>query len=233
MKKRIWAISDTHCRHEELLVPENIDIVIHAGDESNTQTPSINKEQALDFLKWFSALNIEHKIFVPGNHSTAIESGLITSDYIRSLGIIHTIHGTVIVDNLKIFLSAYTPSFGQGWAFNKDRDKLDRYWSTIDSDTDIVVTHGPPRGVLDATDGRYTDPRWNERYYKLCGCTSLLSHMKRVQPKYHIFGHIHTEEMCPNSGTRTINGIKTVFVNASVVDLRRYEIVNNGIILEI
>ena len=29
---KIWLISDTHGKHEELLIPDNIDMVISAGD---------------------------------------------------------------------------------------------------------------------------------------------------------------------------------------------------------
>jgi hypothetical protein len=50
----------------------------------------------------------------------------------------------------KSLVHLYTPTFGYGWAFNKDRTKLDRIWrNIIDEDVDIVITHGPPKGILD------------------------------------------------------------------------------------
>jgi len=47
MIKRIWCISDTHMFHEQLVIPENIDMVIHAGDISNIQNKYLNKRSAL------------------------------------------------------------------------------------------------------------------------------------------------------------------------------------------
>ena len=50
---------------------------------------------------------------------------------------------------IKIFGSPYTPTFGHGWSFNKDRTKLERIWrNIIDEGVDIVITHGPPKGIF-------------------------------------------------------------------------------------
>lgn len=39
----IWHISDTHCRHKELIVPdlEKIDLIIHTGDASNNKKRNV------------------------------------------------------------------------------------------------------------------------------------------------------------------------------------------------
>lgn len=48
-------------------------------------------------------------------------------------------------------------------------------------DVDIVMTHGPPRGVLDLIHSR------NEH----AGCDAILNAVMRTRPLMHCFGHIH------------------------------------------
>jgi hypothetical protein len=45
---------------------------------------------------------------------------------------------------------------------------------------DVVMTHGPPMGILDAV-----------RSGDHVGCEHLLRAMRRCKPKLHCFGHIH------------------------------------------
>ena len=57
-------------------------------------------------------------------------------------------------------------------------------WDQIPSDTDILVTHGPPFGFGDMTSGRNN-----------VGCKDLYEQVStRIKPKFHIFGHIHEGE---------------------------------------
>ena len=36
---KIWLISDTHGKHEELIIPDHIDMVISAGDGGTYKNP--------------------------------------------------------------------------------------------------------------------------------------------------------------------------------------------------
>ena len=67
---KIFAFSDTHGAHRELLVPEEADIIICAGDavEDDLKAGEYN-----DFIDWFSSLPAKWKIFVPGNHELSFE----------------------------------------------------------------------------------------------------------------------------------------------------------------
>ena len=50
-KLKICCISDTHEKHERLKIPDDIDILIYAGDFTNWNT---SKEGAVNsFLNWF------------------------------------------------------------------------------------------------------------------------------------------------------------------------------------
>jgi hypothetical protein len=50
---KIWLISDTHGKHEELLIPDNIDMVISAGDGGTYKNPYECKADLDRFLTWF------------------------------------------------------------------------------------------------------------------------------------------------------------------------------------
>lgn len=211
-KLRIWNISDTHEEHHFLTIPDNIDMVIHSGDEANPKDPYRNEPACRDFINWFKNLPIKYKIFVAGNHSTAIEKRLITRKDFEDNNIIYLEHESIQINGINIFGSPYTPEF-HSWAFNVKRDKLFNYWELIPEDTHILVTHGPPKFILDMD------------HYENLGCLSLYKRIKKL-PKLliHQFGHIHDNR---SSGDNFINrgifidpstGVK--FINASCVDVR-------------
>ena len=76
-----------------------------------------------------------------------------------------------------MYASPWTPSLGD-WGFqyhpNEGRD------FSISENVDVVVTHGPPLGIMDYTLSR-------ER----AGCPSLFAAVARARPRLHCFGHIH------------------------------------------
>ena len=105
---------------------------------------------------------------------------------------------------------------------------------------DIMLTHGPPRGILDKTD------RGEE-----VGCDHLLRAVMRCKPRLHCFGHIHESWGAGRTDWRTKKfeevktlksevfkdrcasvdiaegggkplkwGQETLFVNASIMDVK-------------
>jgi hypothetical protein len=80
---------------------------------------------------------------------------------------------------LTVYASPYTPSLSTGWGFTYNPQRSEHEWK-IDNNVDIVVTHGPPRGLLDYTDSRTR-----------AGSGSLFAAIARRKPKMHCFGHIH------------------------------------------
>ena len=64
-EQSIFAFSDTHDKHKELQVPENVDIVICAGDAVEDNLAGNEYD---DFIEWFAPLPCKSKVFVPGNH---------------------------------------------------------------------------------------------------------------------------------------------------------------------
>ena len=217
---KIWFLSDTHCEHQGLEVPE-ADAVMHCGDESMHGNAWMNEPEARRFFEWYSALEIPTKIFVPGNHSTAIEQTLIRgSDYPE---VTFLIHESMQWNGLKIFGSPYTPKFFD-WAYMKARSELDMVWQAIPDDIDILITHGPPKGIMDMT----ADMRTGEPVH--VGSKSLMRHVEdRIKPRIHAFGHIHDERGISNFGTITCGD--TQFINCACCDLRG-RLVHNGFVVE-
>jgi Icc-related predicted phosphoesterase len=212
-----------------LEVPTDIDMVIFSGDCSNPRDPYNNEPEVRGFIDWYRTLEeIPVKIFVAGNHDTSIEKRLVTKEDFTKHGIIYLENDDVIIDGIKIFGSPFSPTFGYGWAFNKDRNKLERIWrKIIDEDVDIVINHGPPKGILDLSFDRAGN-------LERCGDKSLLNRVMEVNPKLCLFGHIHDSGDIINQGTMKLSHLDTIFSNGSVMKDGRFgKLTSNGNILEI
>lgn len=209
---KVWFISDTHNGHEMLRIPAGVDMVIHSGDCAVHPIPEINYHEVSKFFDWFSALPIEHKIFVPGNHDTSIEHKLISAPD----GVVMLIHDSITINGINIFGSPYTPLYNN-WAFMVPRSRLPVYWSVIPNNTDILITHGPPYGIL--------DQNFNKEH---CGCDSLWKAIRFLDIKYHVFGHIHEQA----GRVMKLFDHPTTFINASVCGME-YVYENNGYVVDI
>jgi hypothetical protein len=88
-------------------------------------------------------------------------------------------------EGLKIWGSPWTLTFDginpNCTAFTGDEALLAEKFALIPDDIDILVTHGPPYGVLDKTDRG-----------ECVGSHSLLRRLGGfLSPRLHVFGHIH------------------------------------------
>ena len=207
---KIWHISDTHTYHGLLEVPKDIDMIIFSGDCSNPRDPYKNREEVLDFIEWFKSLDVTHKIFCAGNHDSSIERNFITQGDFLEAGITYLENDWIEIEGLKIFGSPQTPTFGN-WSFMKSRDKMHNHWKHIPDDADIIVTHGPPKGILDISYDRNNN-------LERCGDSALLKRVLAIKPKLVCFGHIHNCEDIINAGTMTLSAYPEItFSNGSVV----------------
>lgn len=224
---KIWHISDTHTYHGLLKVPEGIDMVIHSGDATNPRDPYASEQEMLNFITWFGSLPIKHKVFVAGNHDLCIERNLITKIDFMKNGIVYLENNYTEVEGIKIWGSPFTPTFGEGWAFNKKRSALHDVWKHIPDDVDIVVVHGPPKGILDLA------------YHQLnciefCGDEALRKRMYLLNPKLCLFGHIHNNDDIINAGTMKLSNHDTIYSNGSVVTDGKFgKVMSNGNVIEI
>jgi Icc-related predicted phosphoesterase len=226
--KTIWHISDTHGIHEHLVIPDNIDIVIHSGDFSNYHRTFDNKPEALEFLQWYSKIDVPYKVLVAGNHDAyACNKPIEFAQTCHDLGIIYLKDDFCIIKGIKIYGTPYTPQFGD-WHFMKPRHSINKVYNLIPEDVDILVTHGPPYGILDMA----TDTDNNDEH---CGCKSLLNKIcYELNIKMNLFGHIHDNEYNLNQGIVSLNSIQgVIFSNGSVVKDKYMNQLNcNGNILK-
>lgn len=225
---KIWHISDTHGFHNQLVIPEGIDLVIHTGDASNYLDPYTNEPEVRKFIDWYEQISIPNKIFIPGNHDTSIERGLVRASDFISRGIHILNHDWMDVNGIKIFGSPYTPTYGQ-WAFMKSRETINRVWEQIPEGMDIIAVHGPCKGILDLSRDR-------QNVLEFCGDGALRKHvLNRVKPKYFLSGHIHNFEEIINTGFRHLPDYGITFSNAAGVTDRRFNLglTYNGNIFEI
>jgi len=229
---KIWHISDTHTYHGLLEIPKEIDIAIFSGDCSNPRDKYQNEQEVLNFLMWFG-MNVKarYKIFVAGNHDVSIQAGFIAKEKFEEYGIIYLENNYTIIPNgfepIKIWGSPFTPTFGEGWAFNKRRDKLHDVWKHIPDDTNIVVVHGPPKGIFDLSYSR-------ENVLEFCGDEALRKRMYLLNPKLCLFGHIHNCQDIINAGTMKLSNHNTIYSNGSVVTDGKFgKVMSNGNVFKI
>ena len=187
----VVLISDTHALHREVEVPPG-DLFIHAGDFT---MDSRSADALIDFNEWLGELPHRFRLVIPGNHD-----GVVEHESRRQLISNATllINDSIEIMGLQVWGSPTTPLLGEAFGMISDRDRAKLY-SRIPDDTDILVTHGPPYGILDQAPG-------SEHHQ---GCPQLLNAVRRVHPILHVFGHVH-------GGYGTFNTQDTLFVNAAL-----------------
>ena len=214
---KITCISDTHNQH--LHIPpdwlEGGDVLVHAGDISGRGS----LKEVEEFLAWFNELPYTHKIMIAGNHdfwfekmSTFAVNEMLAEKYPN---ITYLNDSGVEIDGVKFWGSPVQPWF-YDWAFNRMGTDICRHWDMIPLDTDVLITHGPMKGILDMTLRGVST-----------GCPYLLEKSAEMTNlKLFVCGHIHEaygKFEFPDGG---------VFVNASTLNFN-YQVQNKPIVVEI
>lgn len=189
------------------------DLLIVAGDLTAKHT----QDEFDYFLEYLCEQQYERMIFIAGNHDTFFEEDEQT--YVGSL--ISLFDSGVDVDGWKIWGSPWSLKFKginpKCCAYTAiNEDQLNDQWRLIPDDTEILITHMPPYGILDGVPNFYDGTLFH------CGSTSLLARIKELKNlKLHVFGHIH--EGFGMVDDRQAPGVQ--FVNASYVN-QAYKPVN-------
>lgn len=197
---KICHISDTHGMYFKDLAPG--DVLIHSGDGLLYG----DLAEVRKFSEWFKSQEYKHKVFVPGNHDRCFETNYHICEQIMSDAGVNTLVNCELDINfngrkVKVWGSPYTKSFG-GWSFMKREEILYGIFSHIPESLDILVTHGPPQGILDEVKISYIEEYFpgnirqnfiKEEMIEHTGSTSLMGAIKNLKqkPKLHLFGHIH------------------------------------------
>lgn len=217
-------ISDTHGFHNQLRIEDDkYDYIFITGDVTNSKDTKKNKEELDSFLSFIVNVKVKKEIImVPGNHDVSIER-LNLKNYVESFGVRCLIHEEYVIENkisnttFKIFGTPYTPTHGENWAYMRDRNKLSEYWKDIPDNTDMLLVHGPPKGVLDLS------YRQEDNHIERCGDKSLLNRLNELkQCRYILFGHIHDCKDIQNYGVLRRN--RREFINSALVKDGRFDL---------
>jgi Icc-related predicted phosphoesterase len=208
----IVALSDTHGNHHSVDVPPG-DVIIHCGDI----TLKSNLSEVSDFIEWFAGLSFQYKILVAGNHDRFIRKKKPEFlELIKSHKISYLENSLIRINGFSIFGSPFSLNYGGLGAFTyHDTPEAERIWNLIPENTNILVTHAPPKGLRD----------FSKTFNKNAGCQVLRERVLSIKPRYHIFGHIHESYGIELHGD-------SVFINASLTN-RSGEIINKPVVFEL
>ncbi len=205
---RIVCISDTHGLARGIAVPDG-DLLVHAGDLSAHGEP----QQVAAEARWLRSLPHRHKVVIAGNHDFLFERSPSAARALME-GLVYLEDEETEILGLRIYGSPWQPEFC-GWAFGLPRGpEIRAKWDRIPAGIGLLVTHGPPMGIGDLT-----------TYGEHVGCADLLEGVRRVRPRWHVFGHIH-------EGRGVTEAEGTTFVNASVCTAS-YRPTNVPIVLDV
>lgn len=234
---KICAISDTHCHHDKLVIPE-CDLLLHSGDFTSMGRVS----EIYSFFEWAASIDVKNIVVCPGNHdimfedqwpfalktiSSALPPHIMQAGAEEKKAVFNltdtdvtiTIlnQGVTTIDGLKIWGEPRTPAFGDGWAFNVSRGAKS-IWGEMPSDIDLLLAHGPPLGCGDVV--RRDDSMIH------VGCYDLAERIKKdTVLKTVVCGHIHE-----GYGLYGLSG--TDIYNVSNMN-ERYQLLNSPVEFEI
>ena len=223
---RVVCISDTHLRHD-FPVPTG-DILIHAGD----LTLKGDEQELEKACHWLDSLDFRYTVVIAGNHDWLFQREPEEAQRIAAFyGLFYLQDEEVNINGLKIYGTPWQPNFCN-WAFNVDTEgELADHYSNIPLDTDILITHCPPRGTLDQAirshHTMFTEP--GDVMYENVGSTSLHDVWRMIFPRLHVFGHIHEAH-----GVKQYEfSDETRYqVNASICD-ERYRPVHKPVVIDL
>ncbi|KAF8350879.1 Metallo-dependent phosphatase-like protein [Amanita rubescens] len=197
---RFICISDTHSSIFQ--IPAG-DVLLHAGDLTSWGYP----QQVKNTLDWLSSLEHPMKIIVAGNHDLCLDGNLYETDPQISTEVRQHMHkfrsfvkGQSYRDaNLyylehemmefssgagkawHVYGSPSAPRYAEGAFQYVTAADANAIYQRIPDDTEILVTHTPPNGILDKT-----------RRGKHAGCKELEQRLNSLKScRLHVFGHIH------------------------------------------
>ena len=172
---RITVIGCLHGYHPKL---DGGDILIVTGDI----TARGKSYEYIEFKQWLLKQDYKKIIFIAGNHDQLIEMGRFK--FTDWGNIEYLCNSGTEYENLKIWGSPNSLWFPEinphCAAFTGNEDDLKKEYDKIPDDIDILITHTPPHGILDANKAGIH-----------CGSIALREAVERVKPTYHFFSHIH------------------------------------------
>jgi Icc-related predicted phosphoesterase len=190
----IVCMADTHLLHKSLSGIPGGHILVHAGDVCHMGR---SRAAIADFNAWLGDLPHTLKVLVPGNHDVPLAEDVSSRELLTNAVLL--IDEGIEFEGLRLWGSPVLPLCGGAFNVPRPEDRR-RIFAGIPENTDVLITHGPAYGILDAAPG--------SRIH--IGDPELLRAVQRIRPPLAIAGHAHQG-----------HGVKvteyTVFVNASLM----------------
>jgi predicted phosphodiesterase len=193
---RVICLSDIHAEWDRIEVPEG-DILVVAGDLCDDDPKDV-----LAARHWFATMQHATKLYVCGNHDDA---AIAWPGIYPMLDVL--VDRQIEANGLRIYGAPWDSEGRFGWEFK------------IPDSLDILITHEPPYRILDWSD------RGGSRDGNRLGNRDLLTVIKRVMPRIHIFGHCHQPY-----GNQQIGD--TIFANVAICD-RQYQAAHPVTVIDI
>lgn len=158
-KLRVVHISDTHMEHDNIVneIPPG-DVIVHSGDFSKRRFMNFfyNDHSDTEMLRkvnsFFNQLPHRYKIFVAGNHDTFLTQYSAEEIQKRLPDVTYLQDSSVVCEGIRFYGSPWTiksKKIKTSKAFTVADTVLRERWGAVDKDTDVLITHTPPYGVLD------------------------------------------------------------------------------------
>lgn len=161
---KILHISDTHNLHGELKHLPEADVIAFTGD----MTVNGTQEEVDDFLSWFFALPYRYKLFTAGNRDDV----LYEKEFDNLPEGCHFLYNSgVEIEGVRFY---GVPMTYRDYVTGRQ----ERFWNKIPDDIDVLLTHQPPRTILDGKGEHY-------------GSDRLTTRLETLRPRLHLFGHCH------------------------------------------
>ncbi|MGZ5231283.1 MAG: metallophosphatase domain-containing protein [Burkholderiales bacterium] len=220
MSIRFVCVSDTHSKLDKVAIPDG-DVLVHTGDLSRVGAVNDLAEQ----FKLLNKMPHEHIVAIAGNHDHGLQHiPDLAKLYGRRYPRVRYLDSTSAeVAGVKLWGSPWTPWF-LDWAFNFPRgdageQEATLHYAGIPDDTQLLITHGPPRGVLDQLDERGSEP------FAHVGSIALRKRIDSLpRLRAHVFWHIHSQYGTQRDGN-------VLFVNAATCT-EQYQPTNPPIVLD-
>lgn len=208
---KIVAISDLHGD-----LPDDLpmgDILIICGDILPLRFQGYYEESIVwlvtKFFPWAQKLSFKKVIFIAGNHDFALEKLSITLlDKLDPLNeydkLVYLEDEPYTYKGVKFYGTPWIQDLKR-WAYYQDHEKLKEIFERIPIDTDILITHQPPKyktcgTVLQKSSYNYLKDYGNKELNDVIN--------ERPNLKYAFFGHVHSgcHEITENqNGTKLVN----------------------------
>jgi len=220
---KLALTADLHGMHQQVTIPK-ADVLVVAGDV----TGHGEWYEVENFIEWVKQQPVDQCVFIAGNHDRCLSNPNVLRDspYKEELAEDYSIHylqdSSIVINGIHFYGSPWTPQF-MNWSFMYEREseEAELIWNEIPSDVDILITHGPPKYVLDRSFYNIMG------YTQDCGCEVLADKIRELEPPVHCYGHIHE---C--YGQAMMPPISTQFINASACTLD-YRPTNKPVLIEV